>query len=136
MSSSTMTNPRRSMLAPGSMPRASSPRCWPFLGATRSPGRNEPDVLTRKRADLLLVERGLFDSRARAQAAIAAGLVVADGKPVAKASEMLAPDAAIEAQAAHPFVSRGGLKLDHILTAFDIAVAGRVALDLGASTGG
>lgn len=92
--------------------------------------------MTRKRADLLLVERGLFDSRTRAQAAIAAGLVMADGKPVGKASEMLASETAIQAQAAHPFVSRGGLKLDHILTAFDIAVAGRVALDLGASTGG
>ena len=90
----------------------------------------------RKRADLLLVERGHFDSRAKAQAAIAAGLVSADGKPVRKASETLEEDVAIEAQAAFPFVSRGGVKLAHVLDAFAVPVEGRVALDVGASTGG
>jgi 23S rRNA (cytidine1920-2'-O)/16S rRNA (cytidine1409-2'-O)-methyltransferase len=90
----------------------------------------------RKRADVLLVERGHFDSRAKAQAAIAAGLVSADGKPVRKASEGLAPDVAIEAQAAFPFVSRGGVKLAHALETFAIPVEGRTALDVGASTGG
>ncbi|WP_448951445.1 TlyA family RNA methyltransferase [Labrys neptuniae] len=90
----------------------------------------------RKRADVLLVERGHFDSRAKAQAAISAGLVTADGKPVRKASESLAEDAAIAAQAAFPFVSRGGLKLDHALDHFAIPVEGRIALDIGASTGG
>jgi 23S rRNA (cytidine1920-2'-O)/16S rRNA (cytidine1409-2'-O)-methyltransferase len=90
----------------------------------------------RKRADVLLVERGYFDSRARAQAAIAAGLVQADGKPVRKPSETLEADASIEAQAVHPFVSRGGMKLSHALDAFSIPVEGRVALDVGASTGG
>ncbi|MDQ0391689.1 TlyA family RNA methyltransferase [Labrys monachus] len=90
----------------------------------------------RKRADLLLVERGFFDSRARAQAAIQAGLVTADGRPVKKASEALEPDAVIEARPAHPFVSRGGVKLDHVLDHFGIAVEGRIALDVGASTGG
>lgn len=90
----------------------------------------------RRRADVLLVERGHFDSRAKAQAAIAAGLVSADGKPVRKASETLEPDVRIEAQPAFPFVSRGGVKLAHAIDAFAIAVEGRVALDVGASTGG
>lgn len=60
----------------------------------------------------------------------------ADGRPVAKASEMLADDATIEAVAAHPWVGRGALKLVHALDAWPIAVEGRVALDVGASTGG
>ncbi len=89
-----------------------------------------------KRADLLLVERGLFESRARAQEAIAAGLVIADGKPVAKASAMLADDAAIEATPAHPWASRGGLKLAAALDAFEIDPRGLACLDVGASTGG
>jgi 23S rRNA (cytidine1920-2'-O)/16S rRNA (cytidine1409-2'-O)-methyltransferase len=90
----------------------------------------------RKRADVLLVERGHFDSRAKAQAAISAGLVTANGKPVRKASESLEAEAAIEAQPAFPFVSRGGLKLEHALDIFSVPVEGRVALDIGASTGG
>jgi 23S rRNA (cytidine1920-2'-O)/16S rRNA (cytidine1409-2'-O)-methyltransferase len=65
----------------------------------------------RQRADVLLVERGLFESRARARAAIEAGLVVADNQPVAKPSETIAADAVLQAQPAHPFVSRGGVKL-------------------------
>ncbi|CAM5763629.1 TlyA family rRNA (cytidine-2'-O)-methyltransferase [Labrys miyagiensis] len=90
----------------------------------------------RRRADVLLVERGHFDSRAKAQAAIAAGLVSADGKPVRKASETLEPDVRIEAQPAFAFVSRGGVKLAHAIDVFAIPVEGRVALDVGASTGG
>lgn len=90
----------------------------------------------RKRADQLLVERGLFESRARAQAAIAAGLVLADGVVVRKASEAIAQGAEIEASAPHPYVSRGGVKLAHALDTFGIDPAGRTALDLGASTGG
>ena len=65
----------------------------------------------RKRADVLLVERGLFESRARAQAAIEAGFVTADGKAVTKVSETIDVNAAIEARPAHPYVSRGGVKL-------------------------
>ncbi|MFH1553570.1 MAG: S4 domain-containing protein, partial [Pseudomonadota bacterium] len=68
--------------------------------------------MARQRIDKLLVARGLFDSRARAQAAILAGQVHADGKPVAKPSEEVGEDAAIEARDIHPFVSRGGLKLE------------------------
>lgn len=90
----------------------------------------------RRRADLVLVERGLFESRARAKAAIEAGLVTAGGVTLAKASDLIAPDAAIEATPPHPWVSRGGVKLAHALDAFAIDPAGRVCLDLGASTGG
>jgi 23S rRNA (cytidine1920-2'-O)/16S rRNA (cytidine1409-2'-O)-methyltransferase len=90
----------------------------------------------RQRADVLLVERGLFESRAKAQAAIAAGLVTADAMLVRKASEAIAVDAALSAEPAFPWVSRGGVKLDGALTRFDAAVADRVCLDVGASTGG
>jgi 23S rRNA (cytidine1920-2'-O)/16S rRNA (cytidine1409-2'-O)-methyltransferase len=88
------------------------------------------------RIDQLLVSRGLFDSRSRAQAAIEAGLVKADGRVVSKASEKVADDAVLEAEAAHRFVGRAALKLDHALTLWPVAVEGRVVLDVGASTGG
>lgn len=90
----------------------------------------------RRRADILLVERGFFDSRARAQAAITAGLVVADGRPVRKASEEIASTAEITAEAPHPWVSRGGMKLAKALEAFKVRPMDRVCLDVGASTGG
>ena len=89
-----------------------------------------------KRADVLLVERGLFESRARAQAAIEAGLVTANDKQVTKASETVATDAVIEAQPAHPFVSRGGVKLSGALERYPIDIEKHVCLDVGASTGG
>jgi 23S rRNA (cytidine1920-2'-O)/16S rRNA (cytidine1409-2'-O)-methyltransferase len=95
-----------------------------------------PDPAMRQRADILLVERGLFPSRARAQAAIAAGLVRAGGALVRKPSETLARDAAIEASAAHPWASRGGLKLVAALDAFALDPSGLACLDVGASTGG
>jgi 23S rRNA (cytidine1920-2'-O)/16S rRNA (cytidine1409-2'-O)-methyltransferase len=90
----------------------------------------------RKRADLLLVERGVFESRARAQAAIEAGLVTADDKRVAKASENIPEDAVIHAEPAHPFVSRGGVKLSGALERYPIEIEDHVCLDVGASTGG
>jgi 23S rRNA (cytidine1920-2'-O)/16S rRNA (cytidine1409-2'-O)-methyltransferase len=93
-------------------------------------------MTTRQRADRLLVARGLFESRARAQAAIAAGRVTADGVPVGKASEALSSAAVIEAEPAHPFVSRGGVKLAAALDHFHRDVTGRICLDVGASTGG
>ena len=89
-----------------------------------------------KRADILLVERGYFESRARAQAAIEAGLVKADGESVAKPSARLSEDAAIEAAQPHGYVSRGGVKLEAGLDAFGIDPRGRLCLDIGASTGG
>jgi 23S rRNA (cytidine1920-2'-O)/16S rRNA (cytidine1409-2'-O)-methyltransferase len=91
---------------------------------------------TRKRADLLLVERGLFESRAKAQAAIDAGLVTANDEPVRKPSDALAADCVLCAAPAHPWVSRGGVKLAAALDHFGFAVEGRTGLDLGASTGG
>ena len=93
-------------------------------------------ITTKQRADRLLVARGLFESRARAQAAIAAGRVRADGVPVRKASEEIAETALIEAAPAHPYVSRGGVKLAFVLEHFALDVKNRVCLDVGASTGG
>jgi 23S rRNA (cytidine1920-2'-O)/16S rRNA (cytidine1409-2'-O)-methyltransferase len=90
----------------------------------------------RERADRLLVARGLFDSRAKAQAAIAAGLVTADDRPVRKPSDGIARDARLAAAPAFPWVSRGGIKLAHALDALAIDVAGKTCLDVGASTGG
>ena len=90
----------------------------------------------RKRIDLLLVERGLFESRARARAAIEAGLVFANDKLVLKASETFSPDVALQAQPAHPFVSRGGVKLAGALEQYPIPIEDHVCLDVGASTGG
>ena len=90
----------------------------------------------RKRIDLLLVERGLFESRARARAAIEAGLVVANDKPIVKPSEVIAADAVLQAEPAHPYVSRGGVKLADALEQYPIDVEGHVCLDVGASTGG
>jgi len=88
------------------------------------------------RIDRLLVERGLFESRAKAQAAIAAGRVTVDGAVVAKASEQATSDAVLHAGAAHPYVSRAGIKLSAALDHFGFDPAGCVCLDVGASTGG
>ncbi|WIW48166.1 TlyA family RNA methyltransferase [Bradyrhizobium sp. 62B] len=90
----------------------------------------------RKRADVLLVERGLFESRARARAAIEAGLVTADDRQVSKPSETIAEDAVIQAEPAHPYVSRGGVKLAGALERYPIEIEDHVCLDVGASTGG
>jgi 23S rRNA (cytidine1920-2'-O)/16S rRNA (cytidine1409-2'-O)-methyltransferase len=90
----------------------------------------------RKRADILLVERGLFESRARAQAAIEAGLVTANERLVTKPSEGIPVDAVLQAQPAHPFVSRGGVKLSGALEQYPIEIENHVCLDVGASTGG
>jgi 23S rRNA (cytidine1920-2'-O)/16S rRNA (cytidine1409-2'-O)-methyltransferase len=91
----------------------------------------------KTRADQLLVERGLVESRAKAQALILAGLVFSGARKLAKAGEALAADAPLEVRGkAHPWVSRGGIKLAHALDHFGWDVAGAVALDVGASTGG
>ena len=92
--------------------------------------------MSRQRADQLLVARGLFESRAKARAAIEAGGVMADGALVTRASQVVAADAVIEAEPAHRFVGRGALKLDHALDLWPVPVEGRVVLDVGASTGG
>jgi 23S rRNA (cytidine1920-2'-O)/16S rRNA (cytidine1409-2'-O)-methyltransferase len=93
-------------------------------------------MIERKRIDRLLVERGLFESRTQAQAAIAAGLVTADAVPVGRASDEVRADATLRAEPAHPWVSRGGVKLAAALDHFAIEVSGRACLDVGASTGG
>ncbi len=91
----------------------------------------------KQRADVMLTERGLVESRARAQALILAGRVFCGDRRVAKAGDMLAAGAALEVRGQeHPWVSRGGLKLDHALRAFGLSPLGRVCLDVGASTGG
>ena len=88
------------------------------------------------RADLWLVENGYFQSRARAQAAIKAGLVSVDGKRVKKSSDKIPNGAKILAEAEHPWVSRGGVKLVHALDEFGVDPRDRICLDVGASTGG
>ena len=92
--------------------------------------------MKRVRADQLLLARGYFESRSRAKAAIEAGLVTADGETVRKASQEILDASVIEAEAPHPYVSRGGLKLAHALDHFDVPVEGKICLDVGASTGG
>jgi len=85
----------------------------------------------------LLVSRGLAESRTRAQALIMAGAVFSGEKKLSKAGDMLAEDAPLDVRGKdHPWVSRGGIKLDHGLTHFGFDVAGAVALDVGSSTGG
>ena len=89
------------------------------------------------RADQLLVARGLAESRARAQALIMAGAVFSGEKKLAKSGDMLAEDAPLEVRGKdHPWVSRGGIKLDHGLTHFGFDVTGAIGLDVGSSTGG
>jgi 23S rRNA (cytidine1920-2'-O)/16S rRNA (cytidine1409-2'-O)-methyltransferase len=93
--------------------------------------------MAKIRADQLLISRGLAESRTRAQALIMAGAVFSGERKLAKAGEMLAGDAPLELRGKdHPWVSRGGIKLDHGLTHFGFDVAGMVALDVGSSTGG
>jgi 23S rRNA (cytidine1920-2'-O)/16S rRNA (cytidine1409-2'-O)-methyltransferase len=89
------------------------------------------------RADQLLVSRELAESRTRAQALILAGSVFSGDRRVAKAGDLLPEDAPLEVKGRdHPWVSRGGVKLDHGLAHFGFDVAGAVALDIGSSTGG
>ena len=89
------------------------------------------------RADQLLADRGLVESRTRAQALILAGLVYSGDRKVEKAGQALPPDAPLEVKGKdHPWVSRGGLKLDHALAHFGWDVTGAIAIDVGSSTGG
>lgn len=91
----------------------------------------------KTRADQLVVDRGLAESRARAQALILAGLVFSGERKVRKAGDGLAADAPLEVRGKdHPYVSRGGIKLAHGLDHFGWEVGGAVALDVGSSTGG
>ncbi|MCA8903177.1 MAG: TlyA family RNA methyltransferase [Hyphomonas sp.] len=93
-------------------------------------------AIVKDRIDRLLVSLGHFDSRAAARAALKAGCVTVNGTVVTKPSQEVSSDSQIEAVAAHPYVSRGGLKLAHALEAFGVDPAGRHCLDIGSSTGG
>ncbi|MBB2163517.1 TlyA family RNA methyltransferase [Gluconacetobacter sp. 1b LMG 1731] len=93
--------------------------------------------MAKQRADQMLVDRGMVESRARAQALILAGVVYTGDRRVAKAGEQLPEDAPLLLKGQdHPWVSRGGVKLAHALEHFGLDPAGAVALDVGASTGG
>ena len=92
--------------------------------------------MRKTRLDLLLVERGLAESRAKAQALIMAGQVRVDGQVEIKPSAQIAPAARLDLETGPRFVSRGGDKLEAALTAFPVRVEGRVCADVGASTGG
>ncbi|GAN53311.1 TlyA family RNA methyltransferase [Tanticharoenia sakaeratensis] len=93
--------------------------------------------MAKRRADQLLVERGLVESRTRAQALILAGLAYNGDRRIAKAGDLLPEEAAVSLKGQdHPWVSRGGLKLDHAMTEFGLDATGRICLDVGASTGG
>jgi 23S rRNA (cytidine1920-2'-O)/16S rRNA (cytidine1409-2'-O)-methyltransferase len=93
--------------------------------------------MKKLRADQLLVTRGLAESRTRAQALIMAGAVFSGERKLSKAGDMLAEDAPLEVRGKdHPWVSRGGIKLDHGLTHFGFDVTNEVGLDVGSSTGG
>jgi len=98
--------------------------------------KGDSETTTRKRVDVLLVERGLFESRARARAAIDAGLVIANNRQVQKPSEVLPADAVLQAEPVHPYVSRGGVKLAGALEQYPIEIEDHICLDVGASTGG
>jgi 23S rRNA (cytidine1920-2'-O)/16S rRNA (cytidine1409-2'-O)-methyltransferase len=90
----------------------------------------------KARLDRLLVERGLAPTREKAQALIMAGAVLVDGRKAEKSGQPVDAEGRIEILAQPPFVSRGGLKLDAAIAHFGIRVAGRICLDIGASTGG
>jgi 23S rRNA (cytidine1920-2'-O)/16S rRNA (cytidine1409-2'-O)-methyltransferase len=93
--------------------------------------------MKRERIDLLLVERGLAPSRERAQSLIMAGCVLVDEVPAAKPGQLVSPDAKVRVRGEdHPYVGRGGVKLAAALDGFGIDPAGRVCMDVGASTGG
>jgi 23S rRNA (cytidine1920-2'-O)/16S rRNA (cytidine1409-2'-O)-methyltransferase len=93
--------------------------------------------MAKPRADQLLLDRGLAESRAKAQALILAGLVFSGERKIEKAGQMLPADAPLEVRGKdHPWVSRGGIKLEHALDHFGWDVTGAVALDVGSSTGG
>ena len=92
--------------------------------------------MAKQRLDVLLVERGLFESREKAKRAVMAGLVEVDGQRSGKAGAPVAADAELSVRAREPFVSRAGRKLAHALDTFELSCEGLVCLDVGASTGG
>jgi len=140
MFSSITTRKARSTMSPASTPSTSSPPRSPRSAGTSpssQPGPSKAPGLTKRRADQLLVDRGLAETRQRAQALILAGLVFAGDRRIDKAGEAVADGLALEVRGRdHPWVSRGGIKLAHALEHFALDVTGLVAIDVGASTGG
>lgn len=92
--------------------------------------------MARTRLDLAVADRGLAESREKAQALILAGRVRIDGEPARKAGQLVRPESVVTVDQPEPYVSRGGYKLAHALDRFGIDPAGLVAVDVGASTGG
>jgi len=121
-------------------PSPASVRPFAPAGVTRpasAPGSRAPKPGGRVRADLALVEQGLAPSREKARALILAGEILAGDRPVDKAGDLVPADAPLRLRSAPmPFVSRGGLKLAHALATFGVDPRGKVAVDIGASTGG
>ncbi len=105
------------------------------MGCVRSVTDTLPAV-AKRRLDTLLAERGLFESRSRAAAAVIAGDVRVGGRPAQKPGQLVADEVDVAVTEPPPFVSRGGVKLANALDAFEIDPSGRHALDVGASTGG
>jgi 23S rRNA (cytidine1920-2'-O)/16S rRNA (cytidine1409-2'-O)-methyltransferase len=101
-----------------------------------SPGGKSPGVKKKQRADLLVVERGLAESRARAQRLILAGQIWSGERRIEKSGELVAADVPLELRQGERFVSRGGDKLDAALVRFELDVEGASCADIGASTGG
>jgi 23S rRNA (cytidine1920-2'-O)/16S rRNA (cytidine1409-2'-O)-methyltransferase len=108
---------------------------FPVTGASRP--RSDAKGSGKNRVDQLLVERGLAESRARAQALVLAGLVFSGETRIAKSGQTIATDAPLEVRGRdHPWVSRGGIKLAHALDHFGLDPLGAIAMDVGSSTGG
>ena len=90
----------------------------------------------KKRLDVLIFEKGLAESRSKAQAIVMEGLVLVNGKKINKAGTQVSEDDIIEIEKQNPYVSRGGLKLESVLNLFNIDFTDKVCIDIGASTGG
>ncbi len=108
-----------------------------MTASPRPPHAGKAGSPAKARVDQLLVERGLAESRTRAQALVMAGLVFSGETKIAKPGQTLPADAPLEVRGRdHPWVSRGGIKLDHALEHFGLDPAGAIAMDIGSSTGG
>lgn len=110
-------------------------RSWP-LGQEAFPQIRCPDLANKRRIDVLMVERGLAESRAAAQRLVMAGQVRVGGQPVTKSSQLVDQGQPIQLDPGPRYVSRGGEKLAHALGGFSIDVKGKICADVGASTGG
>jgi 23S rRNA (cytidine1920-2'-O)/16S rRNA (cytidine1409-2'-O)-methyltransferase len=109
----------------------------PSAATPRHTGRRGPEAIARERADQALVDRGLAESRTRAQALILAGKVFSESRRIEKPGQLLAAGLPLEVRGQdHPWVSRGGVKLAHAIGHFGLSPEGRICLDVGASTGG